>query len=77
MAESNTNNQANVSAAKGVKGGYIFSAPVGTELPTDIKTKLGPAFKCLGFHGRIGPLQLLETFVCYHDPADFGRGVIC
>ena len=28
-------------------------------------------------HGRIGPLQLLETFVCYHDPADFGRGVIC
>ena len=30
MAESNTNNQANVSSAKGVKGGYIFSAPVGT-----------------------------------------------
>lgn len=28
-------------------------------------------------HGRIGPLQLLVTFVCYHDPADFGRRVIC
>ena len=40
MAETNTNNQANVSAGKGVKGGYIFSAPVGTALPTDIKSKL-------------------------------------
>ena len=49
MAESNTNNQANVSSAKGVKGGYIFSAPVGTTLPTDIKTSLDTAFKCLGF----------------------------
>ena len=38
MAESNGNNQANVSSAKGVKGGYIFSAPEGTALPTDIKT---------------------------------------
>ena len=38
----------------------------------------GYAVLALGrVYGRIGPLQLLETFVCYHDPADFGRGVIC
>ena len=30
MAETNINNPANVSSAKGVKGGYIFSAPIGT-----------------------------------------------
>lgn len=37
MAEvSNTNNSNNVSAGKGVKGGYIFSAPVGTTLPDKV-----------------------------------------
>nr|DAI60514.1 MAG TPA: tail protein [Caudoviricetes sp.] len=60
MAESNTNNQANVSSAKGVKGGYIFSAPVGTELPTDIKTKLDPAFKCLGFLSEDGYVESIN-----------------
>lgn len=60
MAESNTNNQANVSSAKGVKGGYIFSAPVGTELPTDIKTKLDPAFKCLGFISEDGYVETVD-----------------
>ena len=43
-----SNNVNNVSSAKGVAGGYIFSAPVGTTLPTDIKTTLDPAFKVLG-----------------------------
>lgn len=57
MAESNTNNQANVSSAKGVKGGYIFSAPLGTPLPTDIKTQLDPAFKCLGFLSEDGYVE--------------------
>ena len=60
MAESNTNNQANVSAAKGVKGGYIFSAPVGTTLPTDVKTKLDPAFKCLGFISEDGYVETVD-----------------
>lgn len=60
MAESNTNNQANVSSAKGVKGGYIFSAPVGTPLPTDIKTKLDPAFKCLGFISEDGYVETVD-----------------
>lgn len=60
MAESNTNNQANVSSAKGVKGGYIFSAPEGTALPTDIKTKLDPAFKCLGFISEDGYVETVD-----------------
>ncbi len=57
MAESTTNNSANVSAGKGVKGGYIFSAPVGTELPEDIETALDPAFKCLGFISEDGYVE--------------------
>lgn len=54
MAEVTTNNTANVSAGKGVKGGYIYSAPVGTALPTDIETKLDNAFKVLGFISEDG-----------------------
>lgn len=60
MTESNTNNQANVSSAKGVKGGYIFSAPEGTTLPTDIKTQLDPAFKCLGFISEDGYVETVD-----------------
>lgn len=60
MAESNKNNQENVSAGKGVKGGYIFSAPVGTTLPTDIKTTRDPAFKCLGFISEDGYVETVE-----------------
>ena len=60
MAETNTNNQANVSAGKGVKGGYIFSAPVGTSLPTDIKSKLDPAFRCLGFISEDGYVETID-----------------
>ena len=46
MAESNKNNVANVSSARGVKGGYIFTAPAGTALPNDYKTALPAAWKC-------------------------------
>lgn len=60
MAKSNTNNQANVSAAKGVKGGYIFSAPVGTALPTDIKTSLNTSFSCLGFISEDGYVETVD-----------------
>lgn len=45
----NKNNVANVSTTRGVKGGYVFSAPLGTALPTDIKTPLDSAFECCGF----------------------------
>ena len=60
MAESNTNNQANVSAGKGVKGGYIFSAPVGTALPTDVKATLNSSFKCLGFISEDGYVETVD-----------------
>lgn len=56
-----SNNTDNVSSAKGVKGGYIFRAPVGTKLPTDIKTALDPAFKVLGFISEDGYVESLET----------------
>lgn len=55
------NNTDNVSSAKGVKGGYIFRAPVGTTLPTDIKTTLDPAFKVLGYISEDGYVETLET----------------
>lgn len=43
------NSTANVSTGKGVVGGYLFSAPVGTPLPTDYTTKLDEAFVNVGF----------------------------
>lgn len=61
MAESNTNNVANVSSAKGVKGGYIFAAPIGTALPTDYETPLDQSWKCLGFISEDGYTETLDT----------------
>ena len=55
-----TNNQENVSAGKGVDGGYIFVAPTGTALPTDIKAKLDPAFKVLGFISEDGYVETVD-----------------
>ena len=78
MAESNTNNQANVSSAKGVKGGYIFSAPVGTTLPTDIKTSLDTAFKCLGFISEDGYVEAGDEAVIPLRPSvlrGIGEGI--
>ena len=49
MPTTNKNNAENVSVGKGVAGGYIFSAPIGTALPTDYSTALDPAYKNLGF----------------------------
>lgn len=62
MAKSTTNNVANVSAAKGIKGGYIFSAPVGSVLPEKPIAKaseLDEAFECLGFISEDG-IELSE-----------------
>lgn len=60
MAEATTNNTANVSAGKGIKGGYIFVAKVGAILPTDIKTKLASDFKVLGFISEDGFVETIE-----------------
>lgn len=61
MAEATTNSTANVSSAKGVKGGYIFIAPKGTALPTDISTKLDASFTVLGFISEDGYVESRET----------------
>lgn len=41
--------EANVTTAKPKIGGAVYSAPLGTELPTDATTKLDDAFKALGY----------------------------
>lgn len=46
---SRANNPADVSTARGVKGGYMYIAPVGTKLPTDRKSPLDPAFMNAGY----------------------------
>lgn len=54
------NNQENVSAGKGISGGYIFSAPVGTTLPVKPVSKaseLDTAFGCLGFISEDGYVE--------------------
>lgn len=58
--EENTNNVANVSTTRGVKGGYFFSAPIGTPLPTDIRTPLNAAFVCAGFISSDGFKEAVE-----------------
>ncbi len=50
----NKNNKNNVSTAKGVAGGYLFSAPAGTPVPTNFWDELDPAFKCLGYVAEDG-----------------------
>lgn len=64
MAKATANNTENVSAGKGVKGGYIFSAPVGTPLPTTLVTKaseLDKAFNVLGFISEDGYVESTES----------------
>lgn len=48
------NDTRNVSTTRFVKGGYAFSAPAGTKVPTDLKEKLDPAFSCMGFFSEDG-----------------------
>ena len=58
--EAKANDTQNVSAAKGIAGGYIFSAPVGTTLPTDEKSPLDHAFKVLGFISEDGYTESID-----------------
>ncbi|RNL44733.1 phage tail protein [Paraeggerthella hongkongensis] len=54
MADAVKNSNENVSAGKGVAGGYMFRAPLGTAKPTDFSTALNAAFKCCGFVSEDG-----------------------
>lgn len=60
MPEATTNQTKNVSVGKGVKGGYFFSAPVGSTLPTDYKGELDPAFVFLGYISEDGIKNAIE-----------------
>lgn len=60
MAAFTANATENVSAGKGVAGGYIYSAPVGTTLPTDYSTDLDAAFKVLGYLSEDGYEESLD-----------------
>ena len=44
----------NVTAAKPKVGGAVYSAPLGTTLPTDATTALNVAFKALGYISEDG-----------------------
>lgn len=48
------NSTANVSTTKGVIGGYFFTAPEGTTLPTDNTTALDNAFVNIGYISDAG-----------------------
>ena len=51
---STPNNAANVSTGKGVAGGYMFVAPLGSTLPTNNTTPLDAAFLNMGYLGDDG-----------------------
>lgn len=61
IAEATANTTANASAAKGVAGGYIFRAPIGSDEPTDIESKLDAAYKCMGFISEDGVVFTTES----------------
>lgn len=58
-----TNDSANVSVGKGLKGGYLFSAPVGTDLPAKYNTEakdLAEGFVNLGYVSEDGINNTIE-----------------
>lgn len=59
--EYTANSTDNVSSTKGVRGGYIFVAPVGTTLPTDYSTALPTDYKCLGFISEDGYVETVDS----------------
>lgn len=64
MANRASNDTRNVSVGKGVKGGYMFSAPVGTKLPTDYDTtesQLDEAWENLGYISEDGISNAIDS----------------
>ena len=54
MPDTNLNSAANVTAGKPKLTGAIFTAPIGTTLPTTATADLNSAFKCLGYISEDG-----------------------
>lgn len=61
MPKATKNDTANVSGGKGVAGGYLFRAPIGSTKPTDLQAKLDPAFEVCGFVSDDGVVFATET----------------
>ena len=55
------NNTANVSVGKGKVGGYCFTAPAGTSLPSDASTALAGAYVNLGYISEDGLTNSIST----------------
>lgn len=75
------NNTANVSAGKGVSGGYFYAAPAGTALPTDNKTALASTYLNIGFLGEDGVVfsdssDVTSFFDMNGDTVDSSNGSI-
>lgn len=78
---STPNNVENVSTGKGLTGGYMFVAPVGTTLPTGLDDELDAAFLNMGYLGDDGIVFAdssdTETFQDLNgDTIDTGNGAI-
>lgn len=61
MPKATKNDVANVSGGKGVAGGYLFRAPLGSKKPTDLKSQLDQAFEVCGFISEDGMVFATET----------------
>ena len=62
------NSTANVSTTKGVVGGYFYTAPIGTTLPTDNSTTLNEAFVNIGYISDAGVVHSKSgTNTNFHD----------
>ena len=55
------NDAKNVSVGKPLATGAIFIAPIGTTAPTDAKTSLDVAFKCVGYVSEDGVTNAIKT----------------
>lgn len=61
MATSKDNDVKNVSVGKGITGGYFYSAPLGTTMPTKAGEKPGEGFINLGYISEDGVVFSTET----------------
>lgn len=66
MFQNNQNAEINVSAAKGVTGGYVYRAPVGVPLPDDYDWEPTADWTCMGYVTEDG-----ETFSTESEVQDF------